>query len=88
MTNNEKYFNTFSYAWTIANCSGCSTHMGWKFTADNNPSLKPTSFWGLTRRSLKSKKMTIDPCNEVESETDEHSQSNSEFEFENNFGAD
>lgn len=42
------------YAWTIANCKSCSLHMGWKFTAvvDN---LQPRSFWGLTRKNLKTK---------------------------------
>ncbi|KAK2587505.1 hypothetical protein KPH14_003204 [Odynerus spinipes] len=42
------------YAWTIANCKNCYSHMGWKFTAvDSN--LKPKSFWGLTRKSLKNR---------------------------------
>ncbi|XP_076631349.1 E3 ubiquitin ligase component cereblon isoform X1 [Colletes latitarsis] len=43
------------YAWTIATCKCCGTHMGWKFTAVESH-LKPKSFWGLTRESLKSKK--------------------------------
>ncbi|XP_017886440.1 protein cereblon isoform X2 [Ceratina calcarata] len=43
------------YAWTIAMCSHCYVHMGWKFTAVQN-NLKPKAFWGLTRKSFKSKK--------------------------------
>lgn len=34
------------YAWTIANCATCETHMGWLFTATNRK-LKPKSFWGI-----------------------------------------
>ncbi|KAL6433699.1 hypothetical protein ACFW04_005755 [Cataglyphis niger] len=43
------------YAWTIAICKGCHHHVGWKFTAVHN-NLRPKTFWGLTRRSLKNKK--------------------------------
>ncbi|XP_037092411.1 protein cereblon-like [Pollicipes pollicipes] len=39
------------YAWEIAHCTQCSSHMGWRFTACRE-SLRPTSFWGLCRRSL------------------------------------
>ncbi|XP_066582632.1 protein cereblon [Prorops nasuta] len=42
------------YAWTIANCKHCGSHMGWKFTAVQGK-LKPQSFWGLTRLNLKHK---------------------------------
>ncbi|KAJ0030553.1 hypothetical protein Pint_12869 [Pistacia integerrima] len=34
------------YAWTIASCGACETHMGWLFTATKK-SLKPKSFWGI-----------------------------------------
>ncbi|CAN1784895.1 Protein cereblon [Linum perenne] len=34
------------YAWTIANCVMCETHMGWRFTATKKK-LKPRSFWGI-----------------------------------------
>lgn len=34
------------YAWTIANCATCESHMGWLFTA-RNKKLKPKSFWGV-----------------------------------------
>ncbi|XP_046852634.1 protein cereblon-like isoform X2 [Xenia sp. Carnegie-2017] len=39
------------YAWTIAECKACGSHMGWKFTAVNKK-LIPSKFWGLTRASL------------------------------------
>eukprot|EP00794_Sanderia_malayensis_P007566 gene7566-8404_t len=40
------------YAWTIAECSSCSMHMGWRFTACTK-GLTPSKFWGLARASLK-----------------------------------
>lgn len=46
------------YAWTIVTCRRCRNHMGWLFTAENN-NLRPKSFWGLTRRSLRSKRFSI-----------------------------
>ncbi|XP_062400482.1 protein cereblon [Sardina pilchardus] len=39
------------YAWTIAQCRTCGSHMGWKFTAVKKD-LSPTRFWGLTRSAL------------------------------------
>uniref|UniRef100_A0A0C9RGI6 Protein cereblon n=1 Tax=Wollemia nobilis TaxID=56998 RepID=A0A0C9RGI6_9CONI len=39
------------YAWTIANCSACDSHMGWLFTAVNEK-LEPKSFWGVRRSQL------------------------------------
>ncbi|KAI1892736.1 hypothetical protein AGOR_G00136610 [Albula goreensis] len=39
------------YAWTIAQCRTCSSHMGWKFTAAKKV-LSPQRFWGLTRSAL------------------------------------
>ncbi|KAG9353235.1 hypothetical protein JZ751_017811 [Albula glossodonta] len=39
------------YAWTIAQCRTCSSHMGWKFTATRKD-MSPQRFWGLTRSSL------------------------------------
>lgn len=39
------------YAWTIAQCHGCRSHMGWRFTATKK-SLSPQKFWGLCRSSL------------------------------------
>ncbi|XP_051160441.1 protein cereblon [Leptopilina boulardi] len=44
------------YAWTIVTCQQCQNHMGWLFTAENN-NLRPKSFWGLTRRGLRSKRI-------------------------------
>lgn len=39
------------YAWTIAQCRECSSHMGWKFSATKK-NLSPQKFWGLCRSSL------------------------------------
>ncbi|XP_003973227.2 protein cereblon isoform X1 [Takifugu rubripes] len=39
------------YAWTIAQCRTCGSHMGWKFTATKKD-LSPPRFWGLTRSSM------------------------------------
>ncbi|XP_074929341.1 protein cereblon isoform X4 [Chelonoidis abingdonii] len=41
----------FRYAWTIAQCRICGSHMGWKFTATKKD-LSPQRFWGLTRSAL------------------------------------
>ncbi|KAJ8773648.1 hypothetical protein K2173_005894 [Erythroxylum novogranatense] len=38
------------YAWTIAYCSTCETHMGWLFTATKK--LKPKSFWAIRSSQL------------------------------------
>ncbi|XP_064162418.1 protein cereblon-like isoform X1 [Anguilla rostrata] len=39
------------YAWTIAQCRTCGSHMGWKFTATRKD-MSPQRFWGLTRSAL------------------------------------
>lgn len=39
------------YAWLIAQCRNCGTHMGWKYKATNS-NLKPERFWGLCRSAL------------------------------------
>lgn len=39
------------YAWTIAQCRNCGSHMGWKFTATEKD-LSPPRFWGLTRSAM------------------------------------
>ncbi|KAJ4926646.1 hypothetical protein JOQ06_014395 [Pogonophryne albipinna] len=39
------------YAWTIAQCRTCGSHMGWRFTASKKH-LSPPRFWGLTRSAL------------------------------------
>lgn len=39
------------YAWIIAQCRQCSSHMGWKFVATDK-NLKPEKFWGLCRSSV------------------------------------
>ena len=40
------------YAWQIAICSKCFTHVGWKFIAVNNRNLRPRTFFGLSCKSL------------------------------------
>ncbi|GAB1291123.1 Protein cereblon [Apodemus speciosus] len=39
------------YAWTIAQCKICASHIGWKFTATKKD-MSPQKFWGLTRSAL------------------------------------
>ena len=40
------------YGWQICYCTGCNTHIGWKFTPTNS-NLKPEKFWGLTRTAIR-----------------------------------
>lgn len=40
------------YAWTIANCSRCRHHIGWKFTATKRK-LKPQKLYGLSRKCVR-----------------------------------
>jgi len=41
------------YAWTIANCKRCGSHLGWKFTeAVQGSGLRPSSFWGVRNGAL------------------------------------
>uniref|UniRef100_A0A0B6Z8Q2 Protein cereblon n=1 Tax=Arion vulgaris TaxID=1028688 RepID=A0A0B6Z8Q2_9EUPU len=40
------------YAWTIVQCRGCNSHMGWMFTVAKM-NLSPKKFWGLCRSSIK-----------------------------------
>ncbi|KAK3860489.1 hypothetical protein Pcinc_029018 [Petrolisthes cinctipes] len=42
------------YAWTIATCSDCHSHIGWKFTATKRK-LKPQKFYGVTRKAVRAK---------------------------------
>lgn len=39
------------YAWQIAVCKECDTHIGWKFIAVTK-NLKPKTFFGLSCKSL------------------------------------
>uniref|UniRef100_A0A8C5R5R2 Protein cereblon n=1 Tax=Leptobrachium leishanense TaxID=445787 RepID=A0A8C5R5R2_9ANUR len=39
------------FAWTIAQCNVCGSHVGWKFSAVRKD-LSPQRFWGLTRTAL------------------------------------
>jgi cereblon len=41
------------YAWTIAQCRRCASHMGWRFTVAAGRDLKPDKFWGLCRSALR-----------------------------------
>jgi len=41
------------YAWTIAECSRCYNHIGWKFTVAKE-GLKPDKFYGFSRKSISS----------------------------------
>ncbi|OQR71659.1 protein cereblon-like [Tropilaelaps mercedesae] len=47
----EETYSWFpGYAWTIAQCANCNTHIGWRFDTVKN--LKPATFWGLSRQSI------------------------------------
>ena len=39
------------YAWTIALCAGCRTHLGWRYDAAMS-GVTPASFFGLLRAEL------------------------------------
>jgi cereblon len=39
------------YAWVLAQCSECTAHMGWRFTAVDKES-RPKAFWGIRRSQL------------------------------------
>ncbi|KAJ8301385.1 hypothetical protein KUTeg_020372 [Tegillarca granosa] len=39
------------YAWTIAQCKSCNSHLGWRFTATKR-NLTPEKFYGITRASV------------------------------------
>jgi cereblon len=54
------------YKWTIVQCRLCSSHLGWRF---RNPSLKPSTFYGLTRNGLIFARNTTG--NDGEEETEE-----------------
>lgn len=63
------------YAWQIAVCSTCQSHIGWKFSALTKH-LKPKSFYGLSCKSLQvspqGKKKTNDASVSDDSSTDEN----------------
>lgn len=58
------------YAWQIAVCSTCSSHIGWKFHALNK-NLKPKSFFGLSCKSLVVSPEESDVVNESMSDENE-----------------
>lgn len=39
------------YAWRVAFCTGCATHLGWAFDA-RSAGLEPRAFWGLVRDAI------------------------------------
>jgi cereblon len=39
------------YAWVLAECSACTEHMGWRFTAVSKET-RPKAFWGIRRSQL------------------------------------
>lgn len=59
--------------------------MGWLFTANEDKTLRPASFWGLTRSHLKSKKLSK-KIRLPSVSSDEHNQTESDNEdsFSNN----
>lgn len=64
------------YAWQIAVCKKCSSHIGWKFIALEK-NLKPKTFFGLSCKSL-----VVSP--EGEMEVDEHDDSTGESSADDN----
>jgi len=42
------------YAWTITECLGCWSHIGWKFTA-TQAKLAPQKFYGFSRKNIEAK---------------------------------
>jgi len=42
------------YKWLIILCPNCHSHLGWRYLADDNTSLVPRLFYGLTMRSITS----------------------------------
>ena len=42
------------YAWTITECLGCWSHIGWKFTATQSK-LSPAKFYGFSRKNIEAK---------------------------------
>jgi len=38
------------YAWTVAECRRCLSHIGWRYKAIGR--LQPQKFWGLARQSI------------------------------------
>lgn len=46
------------YAWTIAYCQLCHSHLGWKFTSCDN---KQNPFWGFTSSAVTTKEAPLTP---------------------------
>lgn len=52
-TKGSKDFSWFpGYAWQIAVCNGCNSHVGWKFVATKR-GYKPRKFYGLCGKAIR-----------------------------------
>mmetsp|Transcript_34323 Transcript_34323/g.50250 ORF Transcript_34323/g.50250 Transcript_34323/m.50250 type:complete len:114 (+) Transcript_34323:56-397(+) len=49
----EEYSWFPGYAWTIAVCTHCQEHIGWRFSSVKADTV-PKHFWGLSRDALRS----------------------------------
>jgi len=58
------------YAWTITECLGCWSHIGWKFTATQSK-LRPQKFYGVSRRNVETKVEVPDAQEDDEDTTEE-----------------
>ncbi|XP_060876667.1 protein cereblon-like [Metopolophium dirhodum] len=52
------------YKWTIILCSNCQSHLGWSYLADENLTLTPREFYGLSLRAITSIKDYLVPDRE------------------------
>ena len=57
------------YAWTITECLGCWSHVGWKFTATSSR-LTPAKFYGFSRKNIEAKVDIPDSDTDEESNGD------------------
>jgi len=58
------------YAWTITECLGCWSHIGWKFTSTNSK-LRPEKFYGFSRKSIDAKAEVPETDDSEENPNDE-----------------
>ena len=59
------------YAWTITECLGCWSHIGWKFTATQSK-LSPPKFYGFSRKNIEAKVEVPEGGSDMEEETETH----------------
>ena len=55
------------YAWTITECLGCWSHIGWKFTATQSK-LTPAKFYGFSRKNIEAKVEVPESGSDMEGE--------------------